>query len=70
MKSKWLDVVCLVPMHKIDSDQLRYWFNTVMKSLIDMFFILLFPSTIIAYMQQARMCVSVVMKSHYLVTSM
>ena len=40
MKSKWIDVECLVPMHKIDSDQLRYWFNTVMKSIKDMFFIL------------------------------
>ena len=40
MKSKWIDVVCFVPMHEIDSDQLRYWFNTVMKSLKNMFFIL------------------------------
>ena len=32
--------MCLAPMHKIDLDQLRYWFNTVMKSLKDMFFIL------------------------------
>ena len=40
MKGKWINVASLVPMHKIDSDQLRYWCNTVMKSLKDMFFIL------------------------------
>ena len=40
MKSRWIDVVCLVPMHKLDLAQLRYWFATVMKSLKDIFFIL------------------------------
>ena len=47
MKSRWIDVVCLFPMHKLDLAQLKYWFNTVMKSLKDVFFILAVFVTII-----------------------
>ena len=33
--SKFKDVVCLVPVQKLDSTKLRYWFDKVMEALHD-----------------------------------
>ena len=38
--SKFKDVVCLVPVHKLDSTQLRYWLDKVMAALRDIFCVL------------------------------
>lgn len=35
--SKFKDVVCLVPVRKLDSSQLRYWFDKVMETLSEIF---------------------------------
>ena len=35
--SKFKDVVCLVPVNKLDSTKLKTWFNIIMDALRDMF---------------------------------
>ena len=35
--SKFKDVVCLVPVLKLDSTKLRYWFDKVLEALNDLF---------------------------------
>ena len=35
--AKYKDVVCLIPLNKLDTTTLRYWFNQVMISLHDLF---------------------------------
>ena len=34
--TKYKDVVCLIPLNKLDTTTLRYWFNQVMLSLHDL----------------------------------
>ena len=37
--SKFKDVVCLVPVQKLQSTKLRYWFNKVIKALHDILYV-------------------------------
>ena len=38
--AKYKDVVCLIPLNKLDTTTLRYWFNQVMLSLHDLFLVI------------------------------
>ena len=37
--AKYKDVVCLIPLKKLDTTTLQYWFNQVMLSLHDLFLV-------------------------------
>ena len=41
--AKYKDVVCLIPLNKLDTTTLRYWFNQVMLSLHDLFLFIAVP---------------------------
>ena len=38
--AKYTDVDCLIPLNKLDTTTLRYWFNQVMLSLHDLFLVI------------------------------
>ena len=38
--AKYKDVVCLIPLNKLNTSTLQYWFNQVMLSLPDLFLVI------------------------------